>query len=154
MQNNLFLRRLLIITDENRFAYDEQFHRGVNIIRGQNSSGKSTIIRFIFYALGGCYGDFVPEALRCKMVVAEVEINGRVITLKRYLDKTDNGQKVNPKNPMYIYYGSIDECRADQRTNNLKWQKYGYSVSTERYSYSNILFKMVSVRTLGLAKFV
>ena len=145
MQNNLFLRRLLIVTDENRCAYDEQYHRGVNIIRGQNSSGKSTIIRFIFYALGGCYSDFVPEALHCKMVVAEVEINGRVITLKRYLEKTDNGQKVNPKNPMYIYYGSIDEYRADQRAKNLKWQKYGYNVSTERYSYSNILFKMMGL---------
>ena len=145
MQNNLFLRRLLIITDENRCAYDEQFHRGVNIIRGQNSSGKSTIVRFIFYALGGCYSDFVPEALRCKMVVAEVEINSRVITLKRYLEKTDNGQKVNPKNPMYIYYGSIDEYKADQRGKNLKWQKYGYNVSTERYSYSNILFKMMGL---------
>ena len=49
MQNNLFLRRLIIVTNDNQFAYDECFHRGVNIIRGQNSSGKSTILRFIFF---------------------------------------------------------------------------------------------------------
>ena len=42
-QNNLFLQRLRIVTRDNKTAYDEEFHRGVNIIRGQNSSGKSTI---------------------------------------------------------------------------------------------------------------
>ena len=54
MQNNLFLNRLIIVTDEGKIAYDEKFHRGVNIIHGQNSSGKSTIVRFIFFALGLC----------------------------------------------------------------------------------------------------
>ena len=61
MQNNLFLQRLRIVTRQNKVAYDEEFHRGVNIIRGQNSSGKSTIIRFIFFVLGGSYTDFVPS---------------------------------------------------------------------------------------------
>ena len=106
MQNNLFLRRLIIVTEDKRYAYDECFHRGVNIIRGQNSSGKSTIIRFIFFVLGGSYSDFVPEALKCKHVVAEIEINGSIITLKRELEKADDG-RVKKNAPMHIYYGSI-----------------------------------------------
>jgi VIT1/CCC1 family predicted Fe2+/Mn2+ transporter len=56
MHNSLFLNRLVILTQEGRIAYDEKFHRGVNIIRGDNSSGKSTISHFIFYVLGGAFG--------------------------------------------------------------------------------------------------
>lgn len=70
MQNNLFLRRLMVFTEDGKTAYDESFHLGVNIIRGHNSSGKSTIIRFIFFVLGGCYSEFTPEALRCRSVLA------------------------------------------------------------------------------------
>jgi predicted nucleic acid-binding Zn-ribbon protein len=122
-------------------AYDELFHRGVNIIRGQNSSGKSTIVRFIFYVLGGCYGDFVPEALSCDSVMAEVCINGRlIITLKRYLEKREDG-KVNGYTPMYLYYGSMDEALQQHKG----WQKYGYKTTTERRSFSNVLFEIMGL---------
>ena len=145
MQTNLFIRRLIVVNSQNQYAYDERFHRGVNIIRGQNSSGKSTIIRFLFYVLGGCYGDFVPEAMACKMVLAEVETGGKVITLKRPLDKTEDGTKVNRYNPMYIYYGSIDEYRADVRPKEQKWQKYAYKIGTDRCSFSNVLFRLIGM---------
>ena len=54
-QYNPFLKlnRLSIFTHDGKIAYDENFHDGVNIIRGHNSSGKSTIGNFIFYVLGG-----------------------------------------------------------------------------------------------------
>lgn len=142
MKNNLFLRRLIVYTPDRKKAYDEKFHRGVNIIRGQNSSGKSTIIRFIFFVLGGCYGDFVPEALKCSHVIAEVEINGVVITLKREIEKDAEG-KVNKKTPLAIYFGSIDEYEVDK--NNNKWQNYGYNMSSERRSFSNVLFKLMGL---------
>ena len=141
MPNNLFLRRLIIITEEGKTAYDEEFHQGVNIIHGQNSSGKSTIIRFIFFVLGGSYGDFVPEALRCQYVMAEVRINGLVYILKRYLEKTDYGTKVKKTTPMYIYFGSIEECDKDQRPD--KWQMYGYNTMSNRRSFSNVLFELM-----------
>ena len=143
MQDSLFLQRLRIVTLENKIAYDEQFHKGVNIIRGQNSSGKSTIIRFIFFALGGSYSEFVPEALKCRYVMAEVCINeGTVVTLKRYLD-LNTEQRVNPKSPMYIYYGTLDESLNDKKKD--VWQKFGYNTSSERRSFSNILFKMLGL---------
>ena len=144
-QNNLFLRRLIIVTDENKYAYDETFHRGVNIIRGQNSSGKSTILRFIFFVLGGTYQDFVPEALRCSHVVAEIETNGKILTLKRYLDKTEEGDRCKKDIPMYIYLGGIEDYKADQRPKYEKWHKYGYRSSNETRSFSNVLFQMMGL---------
>ena len=50
-QYNPFLKlnRLIIFTKNGKIAYDENFNVGINIIRGQNSSGKSTIGNFIFY---------------------------------------------------------------------------------------------------------
>ena len=87
MLNTLFLQRLRIVTHTGDVAYDERFHRGVNIIRGVNSSGKSTIVRFIFFVLGGYYTDFVPQAMKCRKVMAEVSIRGTVVTLKRYMEK-------------------------------------------------------------------
>lgn len=145
MQNNLFLRRLIIVTDENKCAYDETFHRGVNIIRGQNSSGKSTILRFIFFVLGGTYQDFVPEALRCSHVVAEIETNGKILTLKRYLDKTEEGDRCKKDIPMYMYLGGIEDYKADQRPKYEKWHKYGYRSSSETRSFSNVLFQMMGL---------
>ena len=143
MQNSLFLQRLRIMTLDNKIAYDEQFHKGVNIIRGQNSSGKSTIIRFIFFALGGAYSEFVPEALQCKYVMAEVCINGdTVVTLKRYLE-VNQDKKVNSKAPMYIYYGTLDECLEDKRKE--VWQKFGYISTDKTRSFSNVLFKMLGL---------
>lgn len=142
-QNNLFLRQLIIVTNEGKIAYDEKFHRGVNIIHGQNSSGKSTIVRFIFFALGGSYGDFVPEALQCQYVMAEVEINGKIYTLKRYLERTDNGAGVKKNSSLYIYFGSIEECNEDRRPE--KWKCYGYNMSSNRRSFSNVLFELMGL---------
>lgn len=145
MQNNLFLRRLRIITSAGKVAYDEYFHEGVNIIRGQNSSGKSTIIRFIFYALGGCYSEFVPEALKCRAVFAEVLINGdTVLTLCRKIEVKDG--KANPRTPMYIYIGDMEE--SFEHGNRNKWKMYGYKSTSETRSFSNILFK-----EMGLPEF-
>ena len=131
------------MTEEGETAYDEYFHKGVNIIHGQNSSGKSTIIRFIFFVLGGSYGDFVPEALRCQYVMAEVSINGIVYTLKRYLEKTDDGTKVKKTAPLYIYFGSIEECVKDQRSD--KWHAFGYNTMSNRRSFSNVLFELMGL---------
>lgn len=57
----LYLNRLVIVKDRTT-VYDELFHSGVNIIRGQgNSVGKSTIANMIFYALGGDAVQWVEE---------------------------------------------------------------------------------------------
>lgn len=140
MLNTLFLQRLRIVTHTGDVAYDERFHRGVNIIRGVNSSGKSTIVRFIFFVLGGYYTDFVPQAMKCRKVMAEVSIRGSVVTLKRYMEKRPDG-KVNGQAPLYIYFGPMEEAM-DPRNRN-EWQKYPYVTTDRTTSFSNVLFDML-----------
>ena len=144
MHNTLFLQRLRIVTYNEEVAYDEEYHRGVNIIRGQNSSGKSTIVRFIFFVLGGYYTDFVPQAMKCRFVMAEVCINGTIVTIKRYLERREDG-KVNGYAPMYLHFGPMAEVlvSGSRFHDSSAWQKYPYVTTDKTHSFSNVLFEML-----------
>ncbi len=136
MQNNLFVNRLLIYTEEGRIAYDEEFHKGINIIRGHNSSGKSTITHFIFFALGGAFNNFVPEAKKCSTVYIEIEVNNAVISLKRNIEK-DIYDKINSKSSLYFYWGSLEKGLRSSKD----WYKFGYNSTKNTKSFSNVLFE-------------
>jgi len=135
MHNNLFLNRMIIYTLNGEVAYDEFFHRGVNIIRGENSSGKSTLTHFIFYVLGGAFDDWVKEAKQCSSVLAEVELNGATVTLRRDINLNEDG-KANKKESLFFFWGDI----AHAQSNPNDWQKYNYDTTSKRKSYSNVLF--------------
>lgn len=138
MRNNLFLHRLYIQTEEGKVAYDEKFHKGVNIIRGDNSSGKSTITHFIFFVLGGAFNDFVPEARKCSVVYAEVEMNNAIFTIKRAIEKDTEGN-INKQAPMYFFWGDMNESFDPPVNKN--WQKFGYKTTDNSKSFSNVLFE-------------
>ncbi len=144
MQNNLFLNRLLIYTDEGKIAYNETFHKGVNIIRGDNSSGKSTITHFIFFALGGVFKDFVPEAKLCNVVYAEVEMNSAIFTIKRYVEK-DNKENINTRSAMYFFWGTLVESLNPPIDKH--WQKFEYNTGDKK-SFSNVLFENLNIPTV------
>lgn len=126
---------MIIFTRNGEVAYDENFHKGVNIIRGNNSSGKSTITHFIFYVLGGAFNDWVKEAKKCSYVIAEIEINGAIITIKREIN-LKNG-KGNKTEGLYIYWDNIEKALDD----GLNWQKFNFNTTTNKKSYSNVLFE-------------
>lgn len=138
MRNNLFLHRLFILTEEGAIAYDEKFNKGVNIIRGDNSSGKSTITHFIFYVLGGAFNDFVPEARKCSVVYAEVEMNNAVFTIKREIEK-DEEDNINTQAPLFFFWGTMAESHNPPR--DKAWQKFGYKTTENRKSFSNVIFE-------------
>ncbi|HZK96681.1 MAG TPA: hypothetical protein VFC67_20955 [Prolixibacteraceae bacterium] len=129
----LFLNRLVILTYQGSAAYDELFHKGVNIIRGKNSSGKSTISNFIFYALGGDYTNWNAESLKCREVFAEVSINNATYTLKRTVSSSRS-------QPMSIFWGSFEEAKNDA----INWKTFSYSQGDDRMSFTNVLFKALS----------
>ncbi|MFL0121024.1 hypothetical protein V2611_04410 [Tenacibaculum maritimum] len=131
-QYNPFLKlnRLIIFTKIGKIAYDENFNDGINIIRGQNSSGKSTIGNFIFYVLGGDFKKWTTASLHCGDVYAEVFINSEPITLKRVISEKGN-------QPMSIFWGTYEESKT---AGSEGWQIYSYSRSDTKKSFSNALF--------------
>lgn len=135
MHNNLFLKRLIIFTNEGQKAYDEIFKKGVNIIAGDNSSGKSTISHFIFYILGGSFTAWTKEARKCSTVYAEVEMNGANLTLRR--DVGDSALM-----PMFIFWGTYPD--AIKATIDGQWHKFPYKVSDKK-SFSNVLFEQLDI---------
>jgi len=136
MHNSLRLKQLKIYTDSGLVAYDEKFHKGVNIIRGDNSSGKSTITHFIFYVLGGAFNDWTNEAKQCNLVLAEVVLNNVLITIKRPIAESGN-------QPMYLYYGGLAD--AEKVTISGQWKKFSYNSADNKLSFSNILFKLLDI---------
>ncbi len=142
MLNNIFLNRLVINTRDGKVAYDEKYHHGVNIICGDNSSGKSTITHFIFYVLGGAFNDWVREAKLCSMVLAEVEMNGAILVLRREININESTNKGNDKESIYIYWGSYDES---QKSSPSEWQKFGYNTTHDKRSFSNVFFESLGI---------
>lgn len=140
MHNSLSIRRMVILTIEGKIAYDEKFHKGVNIIRGDNSSGKSTISHFLFYVLGGAFNDWVKEARKCNCVYAEIEMNGAIVTLRRNIFFNDQG-RANDKEGISFFWGSYDEAQGVKEG----WLYYSYNSSVERKSFSNVFFESLDI---------
>lgn len=130
----LIVKRLLILKS-GKPVYDEVFHEGVNIIRGKNSSGKSTIIDFIFYALGGDLYRWKPEAKSCDDIYIEVSLSGKIFVFKREVtDKSKQG--------MEIFEGSIEEALTSQVYD---WLRYPYSATENKESFYQAIFKELGI---------
>ena len=123
------IKQIIIRDYNNSIAYDESFHFGVNIIRGKNSSGKSTIANFLFYILGGAFNNWTSEARKCKDVTADILINGADFTLRR--DISDS-----VLTPLQIYWGNYEKAKNDA----LNWKIFPYKSNDNILSFSNILF--------------
>jgi hypothetical protein len=128
---NILLRRFVVIA-KGRRVYDEQFHNGLNIIRGQNGSGKSTIIELIYYILGADSIDWKEEALKCDYILGEFEISKQVITIKREIIK-------DGKPPLSIFWGIIDDATAGS------WEVFSMRRSTEKDSFSQVILRLLNI---------
>ena len=128
---SLIIRRLVVLKSGGKL-YDQVFQPGLNIIRGENSSGKSTIADLIFFSLGGDLQNWTPEAGTIDSVHTEVKINGTVYTLSR---------DVEPgfRPPLYLFEGHLDTAMNDRE----KWLRYPYARSNNTESFSQLLFGLL-----------
>jgi hypothetical protein len=130
----LIIKRLVVERND-RAVYDERFHEGVNVVRGENSSGKSTVLNCIFYGLGGDLSDWSETALLCTRVLLEVELNGKVATLSRDISS-------NVGQGMDIFGGDYETSVVAPRT---EWIRYPYRRSASQESFSQALFRLLGI---------
>ncbi|KQX23777.1 MULTISPECIES: AAA family ATPase [Ensifer] len=117
--------------------YDEAFHTGVNVIRGDNSSGKSTIMNFLFFGLGGDLdrSAWSEHALKCDHVWLEVEFNGNPAVLRREID-------VASQSAMEIFGGRYEQAVASPIE---AWHRYPYARSKNQESFSQAIFRLLEM---------
>ncbi len=137
IEPQLALRKLRVYAHGN-VVYDETFHDGVNIIRGMNSSGKSTIADFIAFSMGADLNSWKTTAKQCDYVMAELEVNGAAITTMR--DITDNRSQ-----PMKIFFGTLNDAAIAMK-DKLGWQIFPFKRSSNgKESFSQVFFKTLKL---------
>lgn len=133
LRPTLQVRRLRVLKG-GAAVYDESFHAGANIIRGGNSTGKSSVMDLLFFGLGGDFTAWQPEPGSCDTVIVEAWFNGESAVLRRDIT-AKKGQ------PMWIFYGAMD----DALTTTDGWMRYGFARSDDRESYSQALFRLLDL---------
>ncbi|MHB0946971.1 MAG: hypothetical protein ACYC3B_07350, partial [Sedimentisphaerales bacterium] len=120
----------LVVIKGNKIVYNEKFHEGVNIVRGDNGHGKSTIINLLVHGLGGEGINFNSTSLQCDYTLVELAINDTMLTLKREISK-------DAMRPMAIYWGDYENA---VKPDSGIWESYPYRGTDKKISFSQVLF--------------
>lgn len=130
---SLRLNRLRVMRG-GQAVYDQEFHEGVNIIRGENGSGKSTIADFIFYIFGGEYEDWKEAASLCDEVQAEIETSRGKLTLRR-----DVSGKLTP---IRIHFGPFNQAAVSVLDG---WETFPIRRQGSQESFSQVMFRSLLI---------
>ncbi len=128
----------LVVKKDGHTVVDILFHKGLNVIAGENSSGKTTAVRFIAFALGAENISFNSEALLCDTVYLEVEANNTIITLCRNVS-------AEIMRPLAIFWGAMPRALEAGAS---KWQLYPFKRSESKKSLSQVIFQILEMPEL------
>ncbi|TNI45676.1 AAA family ATPase [Aeromonas veronii] len=120
----------LTVYQNGHIAFHCDFHDGLNIIRGRNSSGKTTIMDLLAYSIGAENIKWKPEALRCSHTLTEVELNGVKTCLRREVNEKS-------QNPIALYWGEYEKA---VNAPFHEWDTFPFRRSTEKISFTQSLF--------------
>lgn len=133
----LIVRELAVLRGT-KDAYRGKFKSGVNIITGENSSGKSTILNLLAYGLGADITHWSEHAKLCDRVRVEVEVNGKPAVFSREIvEKSQQG--------MDIFAGTMAAAElapADE------WMRFPYRSSQSKISFSQAVFQLLNLPEL------
>jgi hypothetical protein len=104
MAIRLFVDRVSLIAPG--AVYDVRLKAGVNVIAGPISTGKSSILALIDYALGSSTRPTYPEISKCSDVLVQFRVGSEPLTVQRSLHAINRKAR--------IYEGTIDEVLGDR----------------------------------------
>ncbi|HCN6096344.1 TPA: AAA family ATPase [Escherichia coli] len=130
----LIVTRLTVFQHGHR-AFDCEFHKGVNIIRGRNSSGKTTIMDMLAFSLGAENIRWKPQALKCTRTIVEVLLNNEKACFKREIS-------IEQMRPLYIYWGAMDKAL---NAGEHEWELYPFKRTESKISFTQAIFNALSM---------
>lgn len=124
----IIVGRLTVFKD-GRVVLDTIFHKGLNIVSGHNSSGKTTTLDFLAHTMGAEDIPWKKEALLCDYAMVELLLNNRPVTLRRDVGETQ-------MKPVYIFWGSfVEACQAPVTA----WEVFPFRRSANKLSFTQSL---------------
>lgn len=130
IEPTLEINNLLVIKDE-KIAFNGIFESGLNVITGDNSSGKTTILDLIAYTLGMEDIPLKEEALSCDVSYLSIKINDSNLILRREISDVS-------RRPISIAYEYFDI----NKLNDYDWQTFSINRS-DKISYSQMFFNLM-----------
>lgn len=128
MSPTVIVGRLAVFKD-GRIVLDTIFHKGLNIVSGHNSSGKTTTLDFLAHTMGAEDIPWKKEALLCDYAIVELLLNNRPVTLRRDVGEAQ-------MKPVYIFWGSFAEaCQAPVTA----WEVFPFRRSANKLSFTQSL---------------
>ncbi|HEJ7122588.1 TPA: AAA family ATPase [Serratia marcescens] len=116
-------------------AFSCDFHKGVNVIRGRNSSGKTTIMDLLAFSIGAESIRWKPQALMCTSTLTEVFLNGEPACFKREISQ-------ETMRPLSIFWGAMDKAL---ESSPLQWETYPFRRSEKSLSFSQVIFNALGM---------
>lgn len=100
---SLFIKAIRVLGNSGIVLELSDLRRGINVIRGENSSGRTTLLKLFEFGFGAditVSRFFIPEIQECQRLLMEIELNGVIYTIDR---KFGHGS-----NRVIVYQGAID----------------------------------------------
>lgn len=130
-----FIVKKLKVYQHGHEAFTCSFHKGLNIIRGRNSSGKTTIMDLLAYSLGAENIKWKPEALLCTSTLVEVLLNDEPACFKREIS-------AETQKPLSIFWGDLEKALI---SSPLQWETYPFRRSEKSMSFSQVILNSLNM---------
>lgn len=125
----------LKVFQHGREAFSCDFHKGVNVIRGRNSSGKTTIMDLLAFSIGAENIRWKPQALLCTLTMVEVLLNDKPACFKREISKES-------MRPLSIFWGRMEDALQSSPS---QWETYPFKRSEKSLSFSQVILNALDM---------